>query len=169
MYYPIRPATQPSMLTRYQSNTAGMVDSDVCIVTIQRTTVKIRDVMATSMTSLVINLGGTTNWFASYLDVNLNSVQNPEKMKPKTISTWTRVHIPASSTAFALSHNGTVQQVSNRGNSRHTFVTSHLIEASNDLLESSTEELETVLADYTLSQLLTIWMDAPLVHIPLCG
>ena len=74
------------MLTRYQSNTAGMVDSDVCIVTIQRTTVKIRDVMATSMTSLVINPGGTNNWFASYLDVNLNSVQNPEKMKPKTIT-----------------------------------------------------------------------------------
>ena len=37
-----------------------------------------------------------------------------------------------------------------------------LIDASNDLLESSAEEQETVLADYTLSQLLTIWMDAPL-------
>jgi hypothetical protein len=43
-----------------------------------------------------------------------------------------------------------------------------LIDASNDLLESSAEEQETVLADYTLSQLLTIWMDAPLEYIYRC-
>ena len=67
MYHPIRP-TQPFVWTRSQPRTLVMVDSKTFLDAIQRTTIKILDVMATPMTSFVINPGRTTNRFASYLE-----------------------------------------------------------------------------------------------------